>query len=422
MTSRAPSHGQIRRNFLLGVANGMLGQSFRDLTDPALVLTWFVSQLGASAFVIGLLVPVSRGAGFLAQVLTAGPIQRLPRKMTAYRVMAVLRAVCWMLIVSVVFLVGARKPSVLLALFLLLYVLFSMLRGASALTFMDIVGKAIPSDRRGTFFGWRRFTGGVLALAGSALVSYILDERRGLPFPFDFAWLFLIAGLAGVMGFLCFALVAEPDVPTRSEPLAFGQHLWRMGHIVRHDRNYARFMLSMVSLFISTVALPFYSVFAKNVLGAPTGMAGIYLAAFTAGTVGSTLLWGRLSDGAGNRRVLWLAGVMSIPVPLLSLMFGASIPYGAFALAFLLLGSSRSGLEIGYMNFVLDAAPAAERVLYVTVANTVSGFVYLMLIAGGVVAERWGVNAVLALSFASALLAVFLIGAVREPRLHRVQS
>jgi MFS family permease len=421
MSSPTPSKAQLRRNLLLGVANGMLGRFFRDLTDPALVLTWFASQLGASVLVIGLLQPISRGAGFLAQVLSAGSIQQLPRKMAAYRVMAVLRALCWSLLVAAVFWIANCNASLLLAVFLLIYLLFSMLRGASALTFMDIVGKAIPSDRRGTFFGWRQFSGGLLALAGSALVRYILDERSGLEFPFNFGWLFAIAGLAGMVGWLCFALVTEPDAPVRSDALPFGAQLRRMGYIVRHNGNYARFMLSMVALLTSTVALPFYTVFAKEQLGAPTGMAGVYLGVFTAGSVGSTLLWGRLSDRRGNRMVLWLVGLLSIPVPLLSLLFGVGVSYSAFALAFLLLGSSRSGLEMGYMNFVLDAAPAAERVLYVTVANTVSGVVNLLLMAGGVIAEHWGLNAVLALSCVCALLSVFLIGAVREPRRYEVR-
>jgi len=128
-----------------------------------------------------------------------------------------------------------------------------------------------------------------------------------------------------------------------------------------------------------------------------------------------------LSDRRGNRMVLWLVGLLSIPVPLLSLLFGVGISYSAFALAFLLLGSSRSGLEMGYMNFVLDAAPAAERVLYVTVANTVSGVVNLLLVAGAVIAEHWGLNVVLAVSCVCALLSVFLIGAVREPRRYGVR-
>ena len=406
----------LRRNFLLGVANGVLGRFFRDLTDPALVLTWFVSGLGASALLIGLLQPVSRGAGFVAQMLTSGRLQALPRKMPAYRVLAVMRAVCWLLLVGSVLVIGNRNPRLLLTVFTLAYVLFSMLRGTSALTFMDIVGKAIPAARRGTFFGWRQFGGALLALAGTGLVGYVLDEGHGLGFPLNFASLFAVAGLVGMAGWVCFALVIEPAdaVPSGNPPS--GGHVQRVARILRQDHNYARFMLSMMALLISTVAMPFYTLFAKEQLGAPARMAGVYLAVFTAGSMGSTLLWGRLSDRRGSRTVLWLVGLLSIPVPALSLLLGGRISYLAFAPAFLLLGGSRSGFEIGYMGFVLDIAPAAERVIYYAVANTLLGMVQLAMMASGIIVQRWGIESAFMLSGLCALLSLLLFGGVRQPR------
>ncbi len=406
----------LRRNFLLGVANGVLGRFFRDLTDPALVLTWFVSGLGASALLIGLLQPVSRGAGFVAQMLTSGRLQALPRKMPAYRLLAVMRAVCWLLLVGSVLLIGNGSPSLLLAVFTLGYVLFSMLRGASALTFMDIVGKAIPSARRGTFFGWRQFGGAVLALAGTGLVGYVLDERRGLGFPLNFACLFAVAGLVGMVGWVCFALVIEPADAVRSGDPPPGGHVQRIGRILRQDHNFARFMLSMMALLISTVAMPFYTVFAKDQLGAPARMAGVYLAVFTAGSVGSTLLWGRLSDRRGSRTVLRLVGLLSVPVPVLSLLLGPRMSYLTFAPVFLLLGGSRSGFDIGYMGFVLDIAPAAETVTYYAVANTLLGMVQLLMMASGIVVQRWGLASAFVLSGLCALLSISLLGGVRQPR------
>ncbi len=411
-----PTEPPLRRNFLLGVANGVLGRFFRDLTDPALVLTWFVSGLGASPLLIGLLQPVGRGAGFVAQMLTSGRLQALARKMPAYRALAVMRAVCWSLLVGSVLLIGNRNAPLLLAVFTLAYVLFSMLRGASALTFMDIVGKAIPAARRGTFFGWRQFGGALLALAGTGLVGYALDERRGLAFPVNFACLFAVAGLVGMVGWVCFSLVVEPGDTVRSGDLPSGGHVQRVGRILRQDHNFARFMLSMMALLISTVAMPFYTVLAKEQLGAPARMAGVYLAVFTAGSMGSTLLWGRLSDCRGSRTVLRLVGLLSVPVPALSLLLSSRISYLAFAPAFLLLGSARSGFEIGYMAFVLDVAPAAQRVIYYAVANTLLGMVQLLMMASGIIVQGWGIASVFVLSGLCALLSILLLGGVRQPR------
>jgi MFS family permease len=418
--SPRPSELQLRRNLLLGILNGMLGRFSQDMINPALVLTWFVSDLGAPVAVIGLLAPVSMVAGYVAQLLSASHIQRQSRKMPAYRMMAALRVLCWALIVAAVLLLGRERPSLLLALFLLVYVAYSMLRGASGLAFQDIVGKTVPPQRRGRFFGWRQFTGGLLALAGSVLVSRMLDDQSGLTFPTSYAAIFAIAGLAGMIGHICFALIVEPDAAGRSPQLPFAECVERMWGILRQDSSFRWFACFVCALLFSTVAAPFYSLFAKEQLGVPSATAGTYLGAFTAGLVGSTLPWGRLNDRAGSRALLFVAGLLSVVPPVLPLLLNAGMSSSAFVLVFALLGSARTAFEIGYMSFVLDAAPIAHRVLYITLASSVVGVVHLLLMAGGFVAEQWGIRAVFASSAASALLSVLLIRGVQEPRSHTV--
>lgn len=221
---------QVRRNLVLGVANGALFRLFNALTDPSLVLTWFVSQLTASPVAIGLLLPISQGGWFLPQLLVSGLVQRMPRRMSLYRATAFVRVLSLALIVASVFIIGDRNPSSLLVAFLILYSAYSLVSGVAGLPFMDVVGKAIPADRRGSFFAWRRFTGGVLALGASALTSYVLDERPGLAFPMNFGWLFAAAALAMGAGFFFFAQVVEPvDAVQDGSPCGMGS-AWHSGH------------------------------------------------------------------------------------------------------------------------------------------------------------------------------------------------
>jgi len=86
------------------------------------------------------------------------------------------------------------------------------------------------------------------------------------------------------------------------------------------------------------------------------------------------------------------------------------------------LGIERGAFEMAYMGFVLDVAPEAERVLYVAVANTVIAVAYLLQIAGGIVAESWGLRALFAASGASALLSALLVQMVHEPRNNRATA
>ena len=405
---------QQRHNMTAGVASGMLVRLFSALTDPSLVLPWFVSQLGASPFVIGLLVPIANGGWFLPQLFVLRLMRNRPRKMPLYRAMAVVRVVCWALLTASVFIIGDRRPGLLLFLFMLFYTAFSLGAGVAGLPFMDIVGKAIPPRERGLFFAWREFTGGLLALVGSALVRYVLDARHGVAFPGNFGLLFALGGVAAVVSYIAFILVKEPD-----EPLGLGvddvhPSLRTIVALLRRDHNYAVFVGARILALTATVSLPFYSVFAMNALGAPLAMAGTYLAAYTLAGLGSTLLWGRLSRSQGNRAVVVWATLLWIPLPVLPLL-GPHISHQAFTLAFVILGAGVIGADVGFLSLLLDIAPATERPLYVGLINTVLGVVCLLLVAGGWVVQQWGMNALFVLSLVCAAAALACVLRVRDP-------
>ena len=58
-----------RRNYWLGVANGFIYRGVETFTEPYVVLTYFVSLLTSSKFLIGLVAPIRLGGWFLPQLL-----------------------------------------------------------------------------------------------------------------------------------------------------------------------------------------------------------------------------------------------------------------------------------------------------------------------------------------------------------------
>ncbi len=405
----------LRRNFAKGVANGALMRLYGTLTDPSLVLTWFVSQLGASPPVIGMLLPIAQGGWFLPQLLVSGLARHMPRKMPLYRVTALGRALCWVMLTLLVWSARSGKASLLLTIFLTMYAVNALLSGVGGLAFMDVVGKAIGADRRGSFFAWREFGGGVLALAGGALTSYVLGEQSGMPFPLNFAGLFAVATLALAGGLIAFAQVTEPAGVAIAQDS--GRAGWRaIPALLWRDRSYAAFVAARILLLVQGVSRPFYTVFALQELAAPTSAAGAYLTAFTLAAVGSTILWGRLSDRRGNRTAMLVASLLSILPPLVPLVLGRRLSYAAFAGQFVLEGALQTGILVSALSLGLDLAPAEDRVLYIGLLNTVLGMVSLLLMTGGFVVEQWGLHAVFAPSAACAALAALLVAGVRDPR------
>ena len=387
------------------------------------MLAWFVSQLTDRNFLIGLLNPIRLGGWFLPQFLVSGYLQRRERKLPLYSSVAVFRCLSWALLALVLFLVEER--GLLLALFFPLFTLNSLGAGVAGLSFMDVVGKAIPARRRGSFFGYRNLLGGLLALGGSLVVRYVLDERRGWPFPDNYALLFSLSFLSLSLALTLFSLVVEPVEPVkRGQVSVIGQSRWAL-RALRQDANYRRFLLARLALVMADMAIPFYVVYAKRVFGVEQGMVGVFLTGAAVAGILSNLVWGPLNDRQGSRLVFLLSTSVGMMTPVLGLLAlpltrwlsrGGGLPSLVFLAIFALAKFYQMGGIIARLNYVLDIAPSQDRALYVGFANTAFGLALLASTVGGVIVDVAGFQALFAISLACYAFALALACKLEEPR------
>ncbi len=419
MTVQLPQR-EVRRSFFLGVVNGALFEFAERLIDPPLVLTWFVSRLTSSNLLIGLVAPLGDAGWFLPQVFIAGLVQRMPRKMLSYTLAAVVRVLSWLLVAVAVWLVD--DPTLLLVAFFVLYGVARLAAGLGGLGFFEVVAKTIPPNRRGSFFAWRLLTGGLLGLGAGAVTREVLNR---FAFPHGHALLFAIYTAVATPAMLAFILIREPPGTAGTAAPTLKQQLRRAGQFLRTDAVFRRYMGMRTALGLAGIALPFYGVYARNVLGAPEGMVGIYVAVRVAAGLVANLPWGALSDRKGNRLVtLWLALGNGFTALLalglvgwvaVSPYRGPWLPYLAIPL-FLLNGAlAPAGAFVG-SNFLLELVPEAERPLYLGLSNTLIGIVVLISGFGGLVVDLLGYAGLFALSALLCLLAWWWSRSLPEPR------
>jgi len=413
---------EARRSFALNVFNGVAFNFAERLIDPPLVLTWFVSQLTSSNLLVGLVAPLGNAGWFLPQVFVSARVQRMERKMPTYIAAAVIRTVAWVLLAAAVWLV--QDPSLLLVGFFVLYTTARVSAGLAGLSFFDITAKTVPAWRRGSLFAWRQFLGGILGLGAGWIVKTVLNHPA-LPFPRGHALLFGLYCAVMVPALSAFVAIREPPGAVVAEPVTVGQQLRRAARLLRGDRTYRRYIAARLSLALSGIALPFYGIYAKNVLGAPEGMVGVYVAT----RVGSQLLlnlpWGRLSDRRGNRLAMRLLSLGNGLTALMALALvgtvallhprGAWLPYLALPL-FILDGAVRPAQVLTGSNFLLELVPEAERPLYLGLSNTLMGVAVLVSGLGGLVVDLAGFTGLFALSLALCLIGYGLATGLPEPR------
>ena len=421
-----------RRNFALGVLNGALFRIGDIFIDTQTVLTWFLAQLGASNTLIGFVQPLRFGASFLLQLSFSGYVERQPYKHPLYRTISIFRCLVLLAFASVVAVVPVESPWLVAAFFVAL-TLYSLGAGLVSIPFMDVVGKVVPPRRRGVFFGRRMFWGGLVALAGSTVIGFLVAEPFGLTFPLNVAVMFVLASALMWLTAWSWLAIKEPPSPVPASPpgdpvTQLVTQLRRGVGILRRNVAYRRYAWVRLALTVSSWATPFFVVYAQRELGAAPELIGLYLGVRTGGGIVSNLIWGRISDRMGNRKLIILTTAVGTVTPVLVLVLGwlhgavpgsASWVTYAFALVFLAAGIFGPGSGIGLINYLLDVAPEEERPLYLAFNNTLFGLARFTGALGGLIVDWLGFDVMMVVTtgcYLAALAGSFRLVDVGEGR------
>jgi len=400
-----------RRNYRLGVTNGVFTQLAMNITHPSLVLSVFVRVLGGSNTLVGSLSALRFGGWFLPQFLVAGWIQPQQRKVPIAVALDIVRLALYATLGVLTYSLGLSNPRLLLFIFFVLFSLSRLTAGIGALARTDAIAKIVPPARRAAFFASRNFWGGVVVFGAGILVRYVLDENRGWPFPADFTLLFGLSTLYFLVALLVFARVREQAGPAGLPHHSLKEQLARAPGLIRGDPAFRRYVLVRILLSMTRLSAPFYPILALERLDAPVSMVGFYMSAMTLSRVLSNPLWQRISRSRGNTFLVKASALLTVLEPLtavalpwlmrlagLTVQHSGLLPAYVFSLVFLIAGSAQSGRGIGLMALLLDMAPDAERASYIGLVNTVLGFVSLLPILAGAVIDRIGFEPIFVLT------------------------
>jgi MFS family permease len=403
-----------KRNFFLGVANGILFNFAWAFTSGSTILPLFISKLTSSSILIGLASTLEAVGWALPQMAVAAVTLHQKNQMPLYIKMAFLRAVAFLLLAILVFFSKAGNPSYLLLTFFFLFSIYAFGGGVSGVSFMEVVGKTIPPNRRGSFFGMRMFFGGGLAALAGILIERVLRTHN---FPKNFGIMFLIAAVLIIFALLSFSLVKEPPVGKRPERKKFRENL-RLGfETLKMDINFRMLLWIRIAVGSYVLGFPFYIIFAKKFLLIPTSIAGIFLSIQMVGYLSSNLLWGYLSNNKSNKLVLFLSAICSAVCPfLLILSILTKIPVWLYGSIFFFLGATISGLDMGYTNYLLEIAPEEQRPIYVGVLNTIVGPTIFLSAVGGLIIQLTSFAFLYSLVFLISIVSIFLSLSLSETK------
>jgi hypothetical protein len=393
---------ETRRNFWLGVANGIFFFLGETLIDPTLVIAAFISRITQSALWVGFAALTLDYAWFLPQLWVSGYLQSQPHKMPLYRLTSIIRAGSWVILTASIFII--REPGWLLLVFMGMFSLAAIAAGVGGLSFLEIVSKTIPPHERGMFFAMRLTIAGVMGVGASAVVQWALSDQSLLAYPDNFGALFVAATILFFFGWWAFLQVKEPPDPSILPRASFTEQLRRALHFLRADANFRRFLWLRSALMVAGAAVPFYAIYVQRQLGGSLGMIGIYLGAFKIANLVANLYLGRVSARWGYHRLMQIATGAGLLMTVMVLgLVGVAVTRGIsgwaaawwLAPVFAVNGIRESGLGVSGQSLLLEIAPQSERSLYLGFTNTFLGVILLFASLSGVIVETAGFPALL---------------------------
>ncbi|MEA3345569.1 MAG: MFS transporter, partial [Chloroflexota bacterium] len=380
--------GYYRRNLLAFMGDYVFFQVGMAFLNSTTVLPSLARQLTASTPLVGLISTMSSGLWMLPQLVAANYVTGKPRKKPYLMLAAgVGRPFTW-LFALLLFLGLGQYPLLLYGVFILWVIIFWSCDGLASVPWFHLVSKTIPPERRGWLFGLGQTLGGVLAVGVGFIVRYLLGEQ-GPPFPTNYAWLFMLGGAAFFISLGSISMLKETPEPASIDRSSWRAYLPKLVSLLRKDANFRLVTLVRLLLGAGGMAIPFYILYATEDLGLSTQAIGFFTSVQVGTSVLLGLLLGYLHERAGSKRVIQLGMVMALMAPVGALLIPplvstrGSILLWSYALVFIGLQGVMSSGMLGFMNFVMETAPRAERPTYIGLANTLNAVQMIYPLLGG---------------------------------------
>ena len=347
------------------------------------VLPSLISNLTSSTIAFGGMYSIMLGAPLVFNLIFSGFLQRFPLKRKFLLIGIYMRGLSFLGMALVTLIFAKSNPKVALVSLYFLTFLFSISGGFASIAYSDIVGKLLPSEKRGGLFAARQFFSGVAALLGGFFIAWVFKPGN-LVFPMNYAIGFTIGAIGLMIGGMGFWKLVEPASEIKKEDLVIKNNFVRgMVEILKADRPFLKFILIENITSFSLMILPFYMVFIKNSYSNYMDYLGVFVIAQVVGGITSNFLWAFVSRKFGSQSVVKLCVFMGALIPVIALLINPLGPIW-YILVFLLLGFITSGRIIGFEPYLLDIAPNEKRTIYLGIRGSLNILVVLLPLAGGI--------------------------------------
>ncbi len=405
-----------RWNFGVNAADFALYILALSFASSLTILPAFVSKYTTSNVIIGLIPTINVIGWLMPQLAAAKYVEKFDKKKRFVVIVGIWERLPWLLVTIAVVLLRNSQPFWILLAFFVCYAMFCFAGGINTPAWLDMIGKIIPENRRGQFFGISNLIGNGVGVVGALGAGYLL-ENMAVPWNFAICFACAFISMSISLGFV--AATRETAYPVIKERSSLNDYLHQLAIICKTKRNYLFFLISIIFMSFNSMASGFFTVHAIGKLQLTGGAIGRFTAITLFFQTISNPLWGKWGDRSGHKNVM-TASALGMVLSAITAAYANSMM--GFYAVFALIGASISADTISRLSIVLEFSKPEERPTYIGLTNTLRApFSAIAPIIGGLLSDRFSRSFVFILTASIISLGLlFLIFLVKEPRKQKI--
>lgn len=409
---RADIYRNLKHNLVVNLLDGGFFGFALGFASFVTILPLFVSRMTDSAILIGLIPAIHSMGWQLPQLLMVDRVARQKTYRPMVMFMTIQERLPFLGLAVVAWMLPRLETQTALAITFALLVWQGLGGGVTATAWQSMIGKIIPSDRRGTFYGAQSAAANLLSSIGAVAAGFILQE---LPSPQDFVICFLVASAGMAVSWVFLALTREPESPPLPTSGSRAQFWAGLRLILNQDANFRWFLVARMISQFAIMAFSFYTVYAVNQLGMSEVSVGLITGVYLGAQIVSNPIMGWVGDRWGHRLAMVAGAAAAIGSTLIA--WWAPAP-GWFYLVFILAGIANASIWTVGLAMILEFGQESERPAYIGLANTlIAPATILAPSLGGWLADAAGYPAAFLASALGGLVTLgILVVFLRDPR------
>ena len=402
------------RNFLALTGDFIFFSIGFAFFDPLVVIPAFVKEFTGSEFLVGILAAIRTLFITAPQLWAASILVAQPRKKPVLIASSIIGRLPIIVLALVTLLWGEAQIGWVIAILCVSVAIFYTSEGFNGVSWPVLVGKVLPEDIRGRFFG----LGQLLASLGAAAAGYFvnrilalsgrtLSARWAIVFAIGFVILMFSAGSM-------FFIKEEGEEKRQSRP-DVRTSLKMMLQYLRADANLRRVVIVQLVLYTAGAVSSFFVIRAREILPTADAQLGTFLILQSIGSAFAAVAGGYLVDRVGSWAAIRLGAVVKV-VMLGVVTLAGLLPYPLllYYVSFFLLGYVNGSSWWSFSAYLLDMATDAQRPIYLAASGILTSILVFNPVIAGALYAAFTPEAVFAGSTVLAIVGLALAWTLRK--------